>query len=218
MSAAVRCFSPIPACHARGRRLKSCKPLLHSNERRLFGRVYDYAEMALGLASCLAPRRSRFLTHLCSRESDPASAQLFVAARSLKSVLHGCLCGALLPTAALGRRLQAGGRTVRDDPYSTPQRPSWACRWPCDLHRSGVQVFVAMSLCGRCCPASRLQDRAVLRRLAGSPGGCSAAGASAAAAARSDGPSMWIVMQWCCSRSSSASTSGLLSNRPYHAG
>lgn len=34
--------------------MKSCKPLLHSNERRLFGRVYDYAEMALGLASCLA--------------------------------------------------------------------------------------------------------------------------------------------------------------------
>ena len=51
---AVRCLPPIPACHARGRRLKSCKPLLHSNERRLFGRVYDYAEMALGLASCLA--------------------------------------------------------------------------------------------------------------------------------------------------------------------
>ena len=52
--AAVRRLSPIPACHARGRRLKSCKPLLHSSERRLFGRVYDYAEMALGLASCLA--------------------------------------------------------------------------------------------------------------------------------------------------------------------
>ncbi len=51
---AVRRRSTIPACHARGRRLKSCKPLLHSNERRLFGRVYDYAEMALGLASCLA--------------------------------------------------------------------------------------------------------------------------------------------------------------------
>jgi len=34
--------------------LKSCKPLLLRNERRLFGRVYDYAEMALGLASCLA--------------------------------------------------------------------------------------------------------------------------------------------------------------------
>ena len=34
--------------------MKSCKPLLHSNERRLFGRVYDSAEMALGLASGLA--------------------------------------------------------------------------------------------------------------------------------------------------------------------
>jgi hypothetical protein len=53
-SAAVRTNSRMSACHARGRRLKSCKPLLHSNERRLFGRVYDYAEMALGLASCLA--------------------------------------------------------------------------------------------------------------------------------------------------------------------
>ena len=51
---AVRRFSAILACHARGRRLKSCKPLLHSNERRLFGRLYDYSEMALGLASCLA--------------------------------------------------------------------------------------------------------------------------------------------------------------------
>ena len=51
---AVRRFPPIPACHARGRGLKSCKPLLHSNERRLFGRVYDSAEMALGLASGLA--------------------------------------------------------------------------------------------------------------------------------------------------------------------
>lgn len=46
----VRCSAPTPPCHARGRGLKSCKPLLHSNERRLFGRVYDSAEMALGLA------------------------------------------------------------------------------------------------------------------------------------------------------------------------
>lgn len=51
---AVRLLPPIPACHARGRGLKSCKPLLHSNERRLFGRVYDSADMALGLASGLA--------------------------------------------------------------------------------------------------------------------------------------------------------------------
>lgn len=50
----VRHLPPIPACHAKRRGLKFCKPLLHSNERRLFGCVYHSAEMALGLASGFA--------------------------------------------------------------------------------------------------------------------------------------------------------------------
>jgi hypothetical protein len=59
---AVRSFPPMLACHARGRGLKSCKPLLHSNERRLLDRVYDSAEVALGLASGLAATALQVLT------------------------------------------------------------------------------------------------------------------------------------------------------------
>jgi dTDP-4-amino-4,6-dideoxygalactose transaminase len=51
----------------------------------------------------------------------------------------------------------------------------------------------------------------------GSADEAGAAGASPAVLARRDGPSMRMVMQWRCRRSSNASTSGLLSNSAYHA-
>ncbi len=43
-------------------------------------------------------------------------------------------------------------------------------------------------------------------------------GVEASAGSRSDGPLMRMVMQWCCSRSSSASTSGLFWNSAYQSG
>ena len=40
-------------------------------------------------------------------------------------------------------------------------------------------------------------------------------GFEAGSGVRRDGPLMWMVMQWCCRRSSNASTSGLFSNSSY---
>src|SRR5271170_969797 len=43
-------------------------------------------------------------------------------------------------------------------------------------------------------------------------------GGAAGSGLRRDGPSMRMVMQWCCNRSINASTSGFLSNNPYQSG
>src|SRR5208283_4568678 len=43
-------------------------------------------------------------------------------------------------------------------------------------------------------------------------------GEGAGSGLRSEGPSMRMVMQWCCSRSIKASTRAFLSNRSYHSG